>query len=69
MDIHDVLRVSGLPEIPGVTYIVDLETTLITIAPPTVHEEEEVEPEEGEEEALEPEIVGEKKPEDEEESK
>ena len=63
LNIHDVVHIKELPEIDGVTYIGDPETTLITIAPPTVHEEEE-KTEEGEE-AAEPEVIGEKKTEEE----
>ena len=64
LDIHDVVHIKELPEIDGVTYIGNPETTLITIAPPTVHDEEETTTEEGEE-AVEPEVIGEKKTEEE----
>ena len=63
LNIHDVVHIKELPEIDGVTYIGDPETTLITVAPPTVHEEVETEEET---EAAEPEVIGEKKTEEEE---
>ena len=62
LNIHDVVHIKELPEIDGVTYIGDPETTLITIAPPTVHEEAATEEET---EAAEPEVIGEKKTEEE----
>ena len=62
LGIHDVIHIKELPEIEGVVYVGDPETTLITIAPPTVHEETTTE--EGEESA-EPEVIGEKKAEEE----
>ncbi|RLD12420.1 MAG: 50S ribosomal protein L25 [Chlamydiae bacterium] len=64
LNIHDVIHIKELPEIDGVTYIGDPETTLITVAPPTVHEEE-VEATEEEAETAEPEVIGEKKEEEE----
>jgi large subunit ribosomal protein L25 len=58
LKVHDVIRIGELPAIDGVTFTGDPETTVITIAPPTVHaevvphaEEEEVE------EAAEPEVI------------
>ena len=65
LNIHDVIHIKELPEIEGVVYVGDPETTLITIAPPTVHEEEEVATDE-DAEAAEPEVIGEKKAEEEE---
>jgi len=62
LNIHDVVHIKELPEFDGVTYIGDPETTLITIAPPTVHEEAATEEET---EAAEPEVIGEKKTEEE----
>jgi large subunit ribosomal protein L25 len=58
LKVHDVIRIGELPAIDGVTFIGDPETTVITIAPPTVHAEvaprEEVEEAE---EAAEPEVI------------
>ena len=65
LNIHDVVHIKELPEIDGVIYVGDPETTLITIAPPTVHEEEVAETDEDAESA-EPEVIGEKKAEEEE---
>lgn len=62
LDIHDVIHIKDLPEIDGVSYMGDPETTLITIAPPTVHEETVAEESD---EAAEPEVIGEKKSEEE----
>jgi len=57
LGIHDVVRISDLPAIADVTFLGDPESTVITIAPPTVHEEvTETEEEEGEQ-AAEPEVI------------
>ncbi len=60
MGIHDVVHISELPEIAGVTYCGDPGTALLTVAPPTVREEEVAPTEEVAEaaEAEEPEVVG-----------
>ncbi len=50
-----------LPEIEGVSYCDDLELTVVTVAAPTVEEEET----ETEEEAVEPEVIGAKDKEEE----
>jgi len=62
LNIHDVVHIKELPEIDGVIYIGDPETTLITVAPPTIHEEVV---DEEETEDAEPEVIGEKKTEEE----
>ena len=64
LGIHDVIHIKDLPVIEGVIYVDDPETTLITIAPPTIHEEEPTDEEVVE--SSEPEVIGEKKPEEEE---
>ena len=61
LGIHDAIRVKDLPEIEGVSYCDDLELTVVTVAAPTVEEEET----ETEEEAVEPEVIGAKDKEEE----
>lgn len=65
LKVHDVIRIGELPAINGVTFTGDTETTVITIAPPTVHAEV-VPHEEAEEaeEAAEPEVITAKTTED-----
>jgi large subunit ribosomal protein L25 len=66
LDVHDNISVSDLPQIEGLTYLEEPDTTLITVASATVYEEPK-ESEEGLlEEPIEPEVIGEKKDEDEE---
>jgi len=62
LGLHDVIHIKELPEIDGVVYVGSPETTLITVAPPTVHEETTTEDGEA---SAEPEVIGEKKAEEE----
>jgi large subunit ribosomal protein L25 len=68
LEIGDSLHVSDLPVTEGVEIMDDLEEILVSVVPPAKVEEvvtvegEEIE---GEEEALEPEVIGEKKEEEE----
>ena len=55
LGIHDVVRIENLPEVDGVSYCNDPKLTVITVASPTVEEEE---PTDEEIEDIEPEIVG-----------
>jgi len=59
LGIHEAIRIEDLPEVAGVTYINDPKLTVITVASPTIHEEETTDEVDGEEtEAVEPELVG-----------
>lgn len=65
LGVHDNLSVSDLPQIEGVTYLEEPDTTLLTVAAATVYEEPEEEEEGLLEEPVEPEVIGEKKEEEE----
>ncbi len=59
LGIHEALRIEDLPEVAGISYCNDPKLTVITIASPTVHEEETEGEVDGEPtETTEPEIVG-----------
>jgi len=62
LNVHDVVHVKELPPIEGLKYLDDPETVIVTVAPPTVHVE--TTETEGEEEVVEPEVIGEKKTEE-----
>lgn len=66
LEIGDNIQLSNLPSIDGVEFLDDPEEILISVTPPTKVEVPVVAPEEEEEVAVEPELVGEKKEEAEE---
>lgn len=57
LDVHDVIRIGELPVIDGISYTGDPETTVITIAPPTVHVDVDEEEGEDDEASIEPEVL------------
>ena len=64
LGVHDVIRVHDLPQLEGARYCDDPEMVVITVAPPTIHVEEEGAEAEVEE-RLEPEVIGAKPAEEE----
>jgi large subunit ribosomal protein L25 len=60
--IHDVLTVSTLPALPGISYALTADTPLITVAAPTLHEEVAPGAAAAEGAPAEPEVITAKKP-------
>jgi large subunit ribosomal protein L25 len=67
LKVHDVVHVREIPAIEGVILTEDPETIVVTVAAPTLQELDEPEKEGEEEDAAEPEVIGARKKEGEEE--